>query len=952
VYVQLRDKSLSVPPRLKLLRYAWQSSLVYIPNKHQVLIDLLFGFLINKKKDHSRSYDVYLRAQQGSRDGAEASHVHKKARPIEQLYETFTTFIKNESRDRHDGNHFTAHCMMVELCHLIGLCAGEMSPGAVRGGNLLLGVVTDMELYTLVGEETTNTAQLQFFRQMVDILLECPDSQSFGEVIQALPQTVMLELWTMLTDHLSELPHGGHFPGACAMYNLFLLNVKVADYTVTDMTLTSVYDHIVILETRILSPILGEILKSEDMLTVQRVRALLLHLGTTDWSVVTDIISSMVSFSEAFTLGSRQCTWTGTLWQVTGDNLDLACWDLLLGNLVAMETVLSQEQRRKVAEHIVQALLNKAEHTECNYKTPKSVTQAVLDSGVFFETGELLTEIVTQLWKHGTGTLTHSSPKNESLLRLQESAGHLQQLMSDTGQSLPDMDWTPWINIGQGEESVCKLYLELGTRMLSSCGRLPIFQLLHVPTFLTWMLELVNNTAQLWNRPYLNDSLKSACEEMYVLMARPVLKLASSVKDCTYSHHESLLENGNVHGRLAALWFLQTSARYHTLHASVLTMETKLALWQHLVQVVRQALNTQTPDKQPPLCIENSSEHSSSLKKTDATEYGTGHLRDSRKSRKRKHTSVSEENEMDTSSSKDNGTSDIINQVRAILQCKDDITGSEARDIGICTEPDKLATSEAIEPLDFRILVYKGHLLENGDLLVLQQTQTVMAAILVALNIDQFQDVLRQLEHDMHPSTLQSDRGKVSSSLFIWRSLLKLEFTQEQTKVVRKVAKDLMLNWQCIVERLQGWDDRSVCHGDHSASSSGTATIAASGQGLLLSVVEHSDQDQVSGKPDVIDSLLACAYQMERLFSLIATHKLEFGKLAVYVVADYVTAVQKVTLLPAIKRGVVPAVYRMLDLCDRHAIPQLHVVLPHGLTEIFKLLYADYTKYHKYTGRV
>ncbi|XP_052792567.1 uncharacterized protein LOC128226647 [Mya arenaria] len=914
------------------------------------------------------------------------------------------------------------------------------------------------------------------------------------------------------------------------------------------------------------------------MLTVQRVRALLLHLGTTDWSVVTDIISSMVSFSEAFTLGSRQCTWTGTLWQVTGDNLDLACWDLLLGNLVAMETVLSQEQRRKVAEHIVQALLNKAEHTECNYKTPKSVTQAVLDSGVFFETGELLTEIVTQLWKHGTGTLTHSSPKkhkraklggvltslselltvigdqetpwhrdmnNESLLRLQESAGHLQQLMSDTGQSLPDMDWTPWINIGQilyhfplvelwpcdqlrvligvlaglsiavskGEESVCKLYLELGTRMLSSCGRLPIFQLLHVPTFLTWMLELVNNTAQkpdmlqymlpaevscqalvgdytvlekltphltqlvvevktgktgkpgaltltffllqeisrLWNRPYLNDSLKSACEEMYVLMARPVLKLASSVKDCTYSHHESLLvrsctavltcahkdtkikenlyktmpailkwchkvidnshENGNVHGRLAALWFLQTSARYHTLHASVLTMETKLALWQHLVQVVRQALNTQTPDKQPPLCIENSSEHSSSLKKTDATEYGTGHLRDSRKSRKRKHTSVSEENEMDTSSSKDNGTSDIINQVRAILQCKDDITGSEARDIGICTEPDKLATSEAIEPLDFRILVYKGHLLENGDLLVLQQTQTVMAAILVALNIDQFQDVLRQLEHDMHPSTLQSDRGKVSSSLFIWRSLLKLEFIQEQTKVVRKVAKDLMLNWQCIVERLQGWDDRSVvmeitvpllqaqqqllllgkkflpsqtvmlamhscvftplegstylpafhavCNLLNALLVHHTETVfqnvptfIACAKRLLLSVVEHSDQDQVSGKADVIDSLLACAYQMERLFSLIATHKLEFGKLAVYVVADYVTAVQKVTLLPAIKRGVVPAVYRMLDLCDRHAIPQLHVVLPHGLTEIFKLLYADYTKYHKYTGRV
>jgi len=39
----------------------------------------------------------------------------------------------------------------------------------------------------------------------------------------------------------------------------------------------------------------------------------------------------------------------------------------------------------------------------------------------------------------------------------------------------------------------------------------------------------------------------------------------------------------------------------------------------------------------------------------------------------------------------------------------------------------------------------------------------------------------------------------------------------------------------------------------------------------------------------------------DRLFSLMSSHKLEFGKLAVYVVADYVTAVQKVTLLPALK---------------------------------------------------
>ena len=50
LYLQLKDRSLPVKSRLKLLKYAWTSSGVYIPNKHQVLLDLLFGFLINKKK--------------------------------------------------------------------------------------------------------------------------------------------------------------------------------------------------------------------------------------------------------------------------------------------------------------------------------------------------------------------------------------------------------------------------------------------------------------------------------------------------------------------------------------------------------------------------------------------------------------------------------------------------------------------------------------------------------------------------------------------------------------------------------------------------------------------------------------------------------------------------------------------------------------------------------------
>ena len=49
-YLTLKDKTVCVIDRLKLVKFAWNSSDVYIPNKEQVLVDLLFGLLINKKK--------------------------------------------------------------------------------------------------------------------------------------------------------------------------------------------------------------------------------------------------------------------------------------------------------------------------------------------------------------------------------------------------------------------------------------------------------------------------------------------------------------------------------------------------------------------------------------------------------------------------------------------------------------------------------------------------------------------------------------------------------------------------------------------------------------------------------------------------------------------------------------------------------------------------------------
>ncbi|KAL5020238.1 hypothetical protein ScPMuIL_003130 [Solemya velum] len=98
--------------------------------------------------------------------------------------------------------------------------------------------------------------------------------------------------------------------------------------------------------------------------------------------------------------------------------------------------------------------------------------------------------------------------------------------------------------------------------------------------------------------------------------------------------------------------------------------------------------------------------------------------------------------------------------------------------------------------------------------------------------------------------------------------------------------------------------------------------------------------------------LIGCAHLIERLFSLIATQKVDFSKVAAYMVADYVTNSQQATLLPCIKKSLLPGIYKMLDLCDTHSVAQLHTVLEDGVRDVFKILYSDYTKYYRYTGKV
>lgn len=115
---------------------------------------------------------------------------------------------------------------------------------------------------------------------------------------------------------------------------------------------------------------------------------------------------------------------------------------------------------------------------------------------------------------------------------------------------------------------------------------------------------------------------------------------------------------------------------------------------------------------------------------------------------------------------------------------------------------------------------------------------------------------------------------------------------------------------------------------------------------LLLSVL-HEGRQKDQGSMDDLPVVLECARLVERMYSHIATRAEEFTTFSPFLVAQYVTEVQKVTLYPPVKNLLQEGIYLILDLCMERDIQFLRASLQSGARDVFKDLHSDYLKYHK-----
>ncbi|XP_057263003.1 unhealthy ribosome biogenesis protein 2 homolog [Pezoporus wallicus] len=116
---------------------------------------------------------------------------------------------------------------------------------------------------------------------------------------------------------------------------------------------------------------------------------------------------------------------------------------------------------------------------------------------------------------------------------------------------------------------------------------------------------------------------------------------------------------------------------------------------------------------------------------------------------------------------------------------------------------------------------------------------------------------------------------------------------------------------------------------------------------LVVSVMHEGRQKGDRGNTDEFEVILRCAHLVERMYTHIAAEMEDFTVFSAFIVAQYVTELQKVTLHPAVKKHLTEGIYHILDLCIERDIKFLNTSLPAGVREVFKDLYNDYNHYHK-----
>eukprot|EP01130_Rhizamoeba_saxonica_P010451 TRINITY_DN4279_c0_g1_i1.p1 TRINITY_DN4279_c0_g1~~TRINITY_DN4279_c0_g1_i1.p1 ORF type:complete len:124 (+),score=19.96 TRINITY_DN4279_c0_g1_i1:1-372(+) len=95
-----------------------------------------------------------------------------------------------------------------------------------------------------------------------------------------------------------------------------------------------------------------------------------------------------------------------------------------------------------------------------------------------------------------------------------------------------------------------------------------------------------------------------------------------------------------------------------------------------------------------------------------------------------------------------------------------------------------------------------------------------------------------------------------------------------------------------------------------------------------------------------------CSNNLSRLYSELASYKSKTRKYVVYILSDYMALLRKQSIDRTHQQKLQRGIYSLIDICSQHELRQLLTIMGDTEKELFKKLYSDYDRDHKFKGKV
>ncbi|KAJ8949965.1 hypothetical protein NQ318_002373 [Aromia moschata] len=120
---------------------------------------------------------------------------------------------------------------------------------------------------------------------------------------------------------------------------------------------------------------------------------------------------------------------------------------------------------------------------------------------------------------------------------------------------------------------------------------------------------------------------------------------------------------------------------------------------------------------------------------------------------------------------------------------------------------------------------------------------------------------------------------------------------------------------------------------------------------ILRCLCQKSDSD-LNLEDRSVRKISDCAHQLEKLTRNLVSCQKDMGRIAMYLIADILEQYEQITLVSNVKIHLNNCIYSLISICDQHAITYLMRVLSSASTEMFKVMYENYKKYYRFTGKI